>query len=103
MTNVTMSDFSERHESAMRNWLAFDTHPTRWGGDWRQGVAATPLGFVKVTTRADYTALEFIWSRTKYSRRWDREWPPMIIARLAREFAADVAAGRYAGRRSTSS
>lgn len=38
-----------------------------------------------------HTSLTIIRDGRSYHRSWDREWPPLTIARLAREFAAHVA------------
>lgn len=94
-----MTDFGERRDTAVYNYSALTLRPTEFGEQYRHGVHMTPLGFVKIMTGPDYTALDFVWHRQCYRRWWNREWRPATIARLAREFTEDLAAGRYRGKR----
>lgn len=89
MTIRRTSDFKSCDYAVGRSYLAM--YPDGCGGS---GVFTSPRGYARVfksiTPRHQSSFIVFIHAGRSYSRSWNAAWGDKTLARLAREFIAEV-------------
>jgi hypothetical protein len=97
MTRVRMADH-DGDDYAVQPYLTMRKGEN--GYPYRTGVFWSRHGFVDIYSQpplrkqSGITSMRFIHDGRIYSRRWQTEWPDRTIARLAREFADEIATPR---------